>query len=104
MTWKIKDLKEFCSEHEDYQVVKFLTWSEYSESYTKEVPVDLEVRNPKRNEFTHKECLYCEKMNIKGNERLYCNKKEDFIPKYDNDGSSCDDDFDHQNGIVEFLE
>lgn len=102
MTWKIKDLKEFCNEHEDYKVVRFLTWSDYSEAFTKEVSVDLEVRNPKRNEFTHKECLYCEKMTIKGNERLYCNKKEDFIPKYSE--SSCDDDFDHQNGIVEFLE
>lgn len=95
---KVRDLKKWCENKQDDDVVVFCTYSPSSEAYTNSVNCALRLRRPRKDDFSHKDCRYCEAITIKDDERLYCNYKKDVIDKY-RINSSCDC-FEHMNEDV----
>ena len=92
MNFKVKDLQEWCNDHHPEDIVKFYYWD-----YDVQRLIDicrLDTRPSKRTEFNHHECEHCETVKLKGNNRLYCNKREDIIDKYS--VHSCND-FEHKD-------
>lgn len=84
MVWKVREVKKKLANRHDDDIVQFIGYCRRSDSYTQKSIRDLEFRFPKRTEFYHKDCRNAEVMMIKGNERLYCNRCNDFIPKDSN--------------------
>ena len=97
---KVKEFKRYLQDKNDEDVVIFSEYSPYSEAFTRQVKVVPRLRSPKRTEFTHTECKFCETLTIKKQERYYCNKAEDIIGKYNSD-SSCEE-FEHRTKQINY--
>ena len=98
--WKVKEIKELLKNKHDEDVVQFLTYNPRSEGYTNSILIGkIDTRKPKRNEFDHEDCKYCEEITIKGNKKLYCCKDDDIL----HDDGSCNR-FQHKRYELEYLE
>lgn len=102
MVWKVKELKEFLEDKHDEDIVLFFTFDYGSEGYTSLARIGrLDVRKPKRTEFDHEECKFCEFVTIKGSDRCYCSRNDELLKRYD--VSSCED-FQHNSYELEYTE
>lgn len=102
MVWKVKEIKAFLEDQHDEDIVQFFTFDYDSEGYTSLARIGrIEVRKPKRTEFCHTECKNCESIKIKGDNRHYCNKKDELLKIYDEE--SCED-FQHNSYELEYTE
>lgn len=94
MAWKVHEVKEFLENQHNEDIVEFGHYCQSRDNPLYFEQFSLRTRRPKRTEFEHTECRFCESIQLKGNERLYCNREEDIIDKY-SDGS-CDE-FEHKD-------
>lgn len=83
--WKIKHLKEYCNlkSSKDEDIVRVYTLDEFGDEVFFDDDFLITTRPPKRTDFTHQECRYCEETCFNGVKRLYCNYWEDIILKRD---------------------
>ena len=97
--WKIKDIKELIKDKHDEEIVLFKGYCRDTDGDTIKNINRIVTRNPKRTEFEHKECKFCEKVTIKNTERLYCNRIDDILPRYEE--YSCEY-FEHNKYDLEY--
>ena len=96
---KVKEFKKWLQNKNDEDIVIFSEYSHNSEAYTKEVDVAPRLKRPRKTEFNHETCKFCETLEIKDQQRLYCNKTKDIISKYDTE--SCRN-FEHKNKNIKY--
>ena len=96
---KVREFKRFLQDKNDEDVLIFSEYSPYSEAYTREVRVVPRLRSPRKTEFTHEDCKFCETITLKNQKRVYCNQAEDIISKYDT--CSCEH-FEHKNQEIKY--
>lgn len=99
MTWKVKDLKELLEDKHNEDVVQFFEFDYGSEGYTSIANIGrINTRKPKRNEFEHSECKYCEEITVRDVKQLYCCKDKDIVYRH---SGSCDN-FQHKKYELEY--
>lgn len=96
---KVKEFKQWLQDKNDEDIIIFSEYSAGSEAFTCEVSVKPRLKRPKRTDFEHKDCKYCEPVEIKGENRLYCNRICDIIDRYDDESCDC---FQHKSKDVDF--
>lgn len=102
MVWKVKEVKEFLEDKHDEDIVLFYEFDYDSEGYTSLARIGrLDVRKPKRTEFEHQECQFCETVTINGSNRCYCSKHDELLKTYNIE--SCED-FQHNSYELEYTE
>ena len=80
---EIKDLKEWCKNKNDEDIVFSCKYSYGSEAYTQPTSVVLRTRPSQKIDFDHEECKHFEIIEIKNKQRGFCNRKNEFFNKYD---------------------
>ena len=92
---RVKDIKEWCKDKHPEDIVVFLGYCrQYDQDYHEKGVSKLKTKYPKKTDFKHEECKFCEEIEIKGTKRLWCNKKHDIIHKYN--WESCEG-FEHKD-------
>lgn len=101
--WKVKDLKKWCNlrSTKDDDVVRVYTFDEFGDEVFVDDDFLITTRKPRRTDFKHSECSYCEETYFNGVKRLYCNYLEDIILK--RDIYSCKN-FEYKDKDLDFLE
>ncbi|MBQ8017463.1 MAG: hypothetical protein IJ258_05085 [Methanobrevibacter sp.] len=79
---RIKDLKKWCETKDDDDVVFLCEYSHNSETYDRPTSGWLWVRPPQKIDFKHEECKHYELVDVKGELRKFCNRKNEFFNEY----------------------
>lgn len=79
---KIKDLKAWCETKDDEDVVFLCEYDWDSEWYSHPTSGKLMVRPPQKINFKHEECKHYELIEVKGELRKFCNRKNEFFNQY----------------------
>ena len=79
---RIKDLKTWCETKDDDDVVFLCEYSYHSEAYNRPTSGELYVRPPQKRDFKHEECKHYEIVDVKGELRRFCNRKNEFFNEY----------------------
>lgn len=101
--WTVKDLKEWCNFRNggDEDIVRVYTLDEFGDEVFVDEDFLVTTRKPRRTDFTHSECGYCEETCFNGVKRLYCNYWEDIILK--RDIYSCEN-FEHKEKFINYAQ
>ena len=97
MVWKVKELREFLADKHDEDVVEFGHYCQSKDNLLYFERFSVRTRKPKRTEFNHEDCEFCEEITIKNNKKLYCCKKDDIL----HDDESCNN-FQHKKYELEY--
>ena len=79
---KIKHLKEWCESKDDDDVVFLCIWDDYCEDYSQSTSGYLHTRPAQKKDFIHHQCKHFESIEVKGESRRFCNRRNDFLDSY----------------------